>query len=88
MVSRRPDPEPRRTAASQAGEVFGVGLQFAGSILLFLFAGRWLDERLGTEPWLLLVGVLVGAVAGFYALYRQLVLAPRERRGREEGNER
>jgi len=65
--------------ASQAGEVMGAGLQFAAAILLFLFAGRWLDERLGTEPWLLLTGVLVGAVGGFASLYHQLVIVPRER---------
>ncbi len=62
-----------------AGDYIGVGLQFAGSIVLFLFVGQWLDSRLGTEPWLLLIGVFVGAAAGFYALYRQLVIAPRER---------
>lgn len=73
----------RRPTASQAGEVLGVGLQFAGAIILFLFLGRWLDERLGTEPWLLLIGVLVGAVAGFVSLYRQLVVVPRERERRQ-----
>lgn len=72
-----------RPAASQAGAVMGVGLQFAGAILLFLFLGRWLDERLGTEPWLLLTGVLVGAVGGFISLYRQLVTGPRDRQRRE-----
>ena len=81
------DPSDRsRPAANQAGEVMGAGLQFAAAILLFLFVGRWLDERLGTEPWLLLVGVLVGAVGGFASLYRQLVIVPRdrERKRREE----
>ena len=28
----------------------GVGLQFLGAILLFLYIGRWLDARLGTSP--------------------------------------
>jgi F0F1-type ATP synthase assembly protein I len=63
--------------------VLGVGLQFAGAIILFLFLGRWLDARLGTEPWLLLIGVLVGAVGGFASLYRQLVVVPRERDRRQ-----
>jgi len=45
--------------------------------------GRWLDSRLGTEPWLLLTGVLVGAVGGFVSLYRQLVVVPRERERRQ-----
>jgi len=86
MASAPHDPKEPRTSAAQAGEVLGVGLQFAGAIVLFLFVGRWLDDRLGTEPWLLLTGVMVGAVAGFVSLYRQLVVAPRERekRRREE----
>jgi ATP synthase protein I len=71
-----------RPHARDGAQYLGVGLQFAGAIVLFLFAGQWLDERLGTEPWLLLIGVFVGAAAGFYSLYRQLVIAPRERRRR------
>jgi F0F1-type ATP synthase assembly protein I len=82
-MQREPrEPEWKRTSASAAGEVMGVGLQFAASILLFLFAGRWLDERWGTSPWLLIVGVFVGASAGFFAMYRQLVVRPRERERR------
>ena len=88
---RRKNQEPHgagRPTASQAGEVLGVGLQFAGAILIFLFAGRWLDDRLGTEPWLLLLGVLSGAVAGFTSLYRQLVIVPRERERRKKEQEK
>ena len=51
----------------------GLGLQFLGAILLFLYVGRWLDARLGTSPWLLIAGVLVGAGAGFYSLYRKVM---------------
>lgn len=87
MQPRRPDPTSRRPADVQAGEVLGVGLQFAGAILLFLFAGRWLDGKLGTAPLFLLAGVFVGAGAGFYSLYRQLVILPRERRRRREEEE-
>jgi len=85
-MAREPDKlGDKRTTESQAGEVLGVGLQFAASIILFLFVGRWLDSRLGTEPLLLLVGVFVGASAGFYSLYRQLVIRPRERAERKGG---
>jgi ATP synthase protein I len=71
--------EPSRSTNHQVAAYAGVGLQFAGSIVLFLFLGRWADERLGTEPWLLMAGVFLGAGAGFYSLYRQLVIEPRER---------
>jgi F0F1-type ATP synthase assembly protein I len=84
-MSREPhDFEGKRSGASQAGEVLGVGMQFAGSILLFLFAGRWLDGRLGTEPWLMIVGVMIGAAAGFFSMYRQLVIAPQRRQQKRE----
>ena len=81
-----PDRRDERSTAHDAGQYLGVGMQFAGAIVLFLFVGQWLDERLGTSPWLLLLGVFVGAGAGFYSLYRQLVIMPRERerRRREE----
>lgn len=83
MAERRVRENKSRPVASQAGEVLGGGLQFAGAIVLFLFLGRWLDGLFGTEPWLLLLGVMVGAVGGFYSLYRQLVIAPRERERRQ-----
>ena len=58
----------------------GVGLQFAASILLFFFLGRWLDDRLGTEPWLLVIGVFVGLSAGFWSMYRRLVVLPGQKK--------
>jgi F0F1-type ATP synthase assembly protein I len=80
MTERRnTDPLYDRPAKNQTAEVAGVGLQFAAAIVLFLFLGRWLDGLFGTEPWLLLAGVLVGAVGGFYSMYRQLVILPRQR---------
>jgi ATP synthase protein I len=68
-----------RPPTVEGAQFLGAGIQFAASILVFLFLGRWLDDRLGTEPWLLLLGVMVGASAGFYSLYRQLVIAPRKK---------
>ena len=56
-------------------EFAGVGLQFALSILVFLYAGQWLDRKLGTAPWLLLVGVFVGGAGSFYSMYRKLMAA-------------
>jgi F0F1-type ATP synthase assembly protein I len=63
--------EPR-TSASGA-EYAGLGLQFAASILVFLYAGQWLDTRLGTAPWLMILGVFTGAGASFYSMYRKLM---------------
>jgi len=49
----------------------GMGVQFLVAILLFLFLGKWLDSRLGTSPWLLILGVFSGAGASMFAMYRR-----------------
>lgn len=56
-----------------AGRYAGLGLQFAISIVLFLYVGLWVDRRLGTEPLFLMLGVFTGAGASFYAIYRSLM---------------
>jgi F0F1-type ATP synthase assembly protein I len=47
-----------------------VGIEFAVSTVIGLLGGRWLDGKLGTEPWLMIVGLLLGIVAGFRSLIR------------------
>ena len=66
-----------RLAGPTLGEYGGVGLQFALTIVAFMFAGMWLDRRLGTSPWLLILFVFGGASAGFYSIYRKLMAAQR-----------
>jgi F0F1-type ATP synthase assembly protein I len=41
-----------------------------GAILLFGGGGYALDLWLGTQPWFLLAGVVVGLGAAFYSLFR------------------
>lgn len=67
-----------RTAPVVSGAEFaGIGLQFALTILVFVFMGVWLDRRLGTSPWLVLICVFAGAAGGFYSMYRRVSLAQR-----------
>ena len=68
--SERPSPA---YSIAGAGTVAGMGLQFALSILLFLFAGQWIDGKLGTAPLFLILFVFVGAGASFYSIYRKLM---------------
>ena len=53
--------------------LMGLGLQFVVAILLCLYAGMWLDTKLHTGPWLMLIGALLGASAGFYSMFRVLM---------------
>lgn len=48
----------------------GLGLQFVVTILVCLFAGQWLDRKLGSTPWFLLAGVLGGGALGFWMMLR------------------
>ena len=67
-----------RAAPTVSGTEFaGIGLQFALTILVFVFAGVWLDRHLGTSPWLLLICVFAGAAGGFYSMYRRITVAQR-----------
>ena len=73
----------RRNGGPQASELAGVGLAFAASVALFLFLGMWADSRLGTSPWLLIAGAFIGGSAGFWSMYRKLVVEPRQKDRKE-----
>jgi ATP synthase protein I len=53
------------------------GLAYAAAFSLFacvvsgLIIGWLLDRWLGTKPWLLITGIVLGAAAGFYEFIRQ-----------------
>lgn len=76
---------PGRAGASPTSELAGVGLQFAAVLLVFVFAGVWLDRRAGTSPLFVLLGVFVGAAGAIYSMYRKLTGAAGRRRGAGEG---
>ena len=63
------DPGPLRGAASAAAQV----TQLAVGVVLASWAGAWIDSRLETAPLFLFLGLLCGAGAGFYKLYRMLI---------------
>jgi F0F1-type ATP synthase assembly protein I len=60
---------------TSAGQFAGHGLTFVIAILGGLYLGQWLDRKLGTAPWLLIIGVFVGAGASFYSMYSKLMAA-------------
>ena len=62
-----------RSSGPSAAAFAGVGIQLGLTLTLFALLGRWLDARLGTSPWLLLLCVFVGAAAGFYSIYRRVI---------------
>jgi len=71
--------DPREIVRASSRHM-GLGLAFALSILFFMGGGAWLDSKLGTTPFLMVVGAAVGAGAGFYSLYYHVVIEPRQRK--------
>lgn len=49
-----------------------VGTTLVACIVVGYLLGSFLDRRLGTSPWLVVVGVLLGTTAGFVGLFRMV----------------
>jgi F0F1-type ATP synthase assembly protein I len=81
---KRPQPSSKKTLAG--ADFAGVGIQFAVAIIAFLFAGQWLDNRLGTNGLFTIAGVFLGGGAAFYNMYRKITAA--QRRDDEERKKR
>jgi len=75
--------ENREQELGRGYKYFAMGLRFAGGIVVFMFAGLFLDRKLGTIPLFLLIGTIGGAVLGFLSIYRELTAE--EKAGRKDG---
>lgn len=51
---------------------FSLAFEFVGAVFLFWLFGRLLDNWLGTEPWIQVIGALVGWGGGFLHIYYRL----------------
>jgi ATP synthase protein I len=70
LPERRPiDPEVKKMWRV-AGTTGAVGIEVAAAIAIGYFVGRYLDRKLGTQPWIMYVGILAGIGAAIKALVR------------------
>ena len=53
-----------------AGTTGAVGIEIAVAIFIGYLGGRFLDRKLGTEPWISYAGLLAGIGAAIKALMR------------------
>jgi F0F1-type ATP synthase assembly protein I len=65
-----------------------LGLEIVLSVMIGLFAGRWADGKLGTEPWLTALGFFFGLGAAVKSLVRTTreMAAITRREEKEQGN--
>ncbi len=62
----------------QIGSYSTLGLEMGLSVAVGAIMGYYLDKWLHTEPWLLIIFLIFGAIAGFRSLYRALKRFERE----------
>lgn len=63
------DPQ-KEEANRKSGIAYAAALTLFASVISLGGFGWLLDRALGTKPWLLVVGLVLGAVAGFYQFIR------------------
>lgn len=62
-------------ALREAAPILGAASALTGALVLGALGGWWLDGKLGTSPYLLLLGTFSGLVIGLYDVAR-VVLRP------------
>jgi F0F1-type ATP synthase assembly protein I len=63
---------PARAPSADIARFAGLGFKFAITLVLFGFAGKWLDGKLATYPWLMILGIFAGAALAFYSIVRSV----------------
>lgn len=62
------------------GLASSIGFTVALSIFIGLAIGLWLDSQFGTSPWLTLLFVVLGIVAGFRNYFRYMKKQEKEQK--------
>jgi ATP synthase protein I len=65
-VAERPDPEENR----KSGFAYAAAVALFASVVSFCAAGWLLDKWLGTQPWFLIGGIVLGSAVGLFEFIR------------------
>jgi len=63
-------PESVGETARRSGLAFSAGVAFFSAVVFMLILGWLADLFLGTSPWGIVAGIVLGAVIGFIQLFR------------------
>jgi len=61
-----PPDEDKEEVNRKTGLAYAAGFSLFAAVVSGLLIGWLLDRWLGTRPWLLVTGIILGAAAGFY----------------------
>ena len=65
-----PPAESPDETARKSGIAYGAAITLFTAVAVFLALGWLIDRWLGTQPWCLVAGIVLGAAAGFYQFIR------------------
>ena len=65
-MARQSDQDENR----KSGFAYAAGLALFASVVSFCGLGWLLDKWLGTEPWLLVAGIVLGSAVGLFEFVR------------------
>ena len=86
VSGRAVDPASTRTRqAYNALSASSVGLELGLSVMIGLGFGYWLDTKVGTKPWMMLLFLVFGLVAGFRGVMRAVTRAERAAEAESRG---
>ncbi len=63
-------PDPPEETVRQSGLAWSAGVVFFGSVAFMMFLGWGADLLLGTSPWGLVGGIVLGSIIGFIQFFR------------------
>ena len=75
----------RRELYKSMGFLSSLGINMVVSTLIGMAMGYYLDEWLGTKPWMLVIFLIFGIVAGFRNIF---ILTNRELKRQQESDDR
>ncbi|MGH9945376.1 MAG: AtpZ/AtpI family protein [Pyrinomonadaceae bacterium] len=59
-----------KNVARRGGLMYAAAFSIFASVAAFFGIGWLLDRWLGTSPWMVVGGIVLGSVLGFYEFYR------------------
>ena len=79
----RPEPKPNDSGTENStlrsiAPYLTMGIQLAIPVILFFFLGKWLDFKFNTSPWLMLSGLILGAVGGMIKFIQSVTALGRQ----------
>lgn len=69
--------------AKYANLAISLGITMGASIFLGFWLGNWVDRQLGTYPWLMVAGILLGVGVGFYSVLKEIGALENESEGKK-----